>query len=167
MSAIALLSSAACAINTTAQVTGYITVPEGGIPTTHVFRTHPGQSVNYSTYDLQPGDLNNGVGQAINASGEVAGTVSPPSGDFAFRSDVSPGTTLHNLGTLGGIYWRLAISEGVVGFNLYHSTHRLNRHLILVHAIPSYHYRTHWTGQGAFALHVVLWTGQDLLVPIA
>ncbi|MDQ2741328.1 MAG: hypothetical protein M3Z66_03395 [Chloroflexota bacterium] len=75
--------------------------------------------------------------------------------------------TIQRHGTGIVFHWRLAISEGVVGFNLYRGTHRLNRHLILVHAIPSYQFRTPWTGQGAFALHVVLWNGQDLLVPIA
>jgi hypothetical protein len=60
----------------------------------------------------------------------------------------------------------MTVHSGVVGFNLYAGTHRLNYHLVLVHARSQYRYTVRYAGAGAFRLEVILSTGQVERVPL-
>jgi len=71
----------------------------------------------------------------------------------------------HLLGNQVRFNWRLARASQVVGFNLYAGRHRLNGHTIPVHTAPMYHYSAHWSGHGAYSLHVLLNSGAQLVVP--
>ena len=61
-------------------------------------------------------------------------------------------------------HWRMVQVGGVVGFNLYAGSHRLNGHIIRVHAAASYRYSVHWSGHGPYRLETLLATGGSLHV---
>lgn len=71
----------------------------------------------------------------------------------------------HRLGNQVRFTWRLAHASQVAGFDLYAGQHRLNGHTIPVHTPPMYHYSVHWSGHGAYSLHVLLTSGAHLVVP--
>ncbi len=61
--------------------------------------------------------------------------------------------------------WRLAGRvTGVIGFDMYAGTHRLNRHLLPRHLARSYHFVSPWHGSGPFSLHLVPVNGPDMVV---
>jgi len=62
--------------------------------------------------------------------------------------------------------WHLATAAGVVGFNLFAGTHRLNPHVIQAHSSPNYRYRALWSGSGPFALHILFADGHQSSVPL-
>jgi hypothetical protein len=61
-------------------------------------------------------------------------------------------------------HWRMVRAGGVLGFNLYAGSHRLNGHIIRVHAAASYRYSVHWSGHGPYRLETLLATGGSLHV---
>lgn len=62
-------------------------------------------------------------------------------------------------------HWTMANAVGVVGFNLYAGTHRLNSKVISRHTRRTYAFATRWTGKERYTLHVLLSRGQDVVVP--
>ncbi len=62
-------------------------------------------------------------------------------------------------------HWQRASRSGVVGFNLYAGTHRLNGQLIPVHACAAYRYTTRWTAR-PYALHTTLRDGRQIVTSI-
>jgi len=64
--------------------------------------------------------------------------------------------------------WRIPVSSGVAGFNLYAGRHRLNARIIPAHHGVAYRYQVHWTGAaplGPFRLHVLYRDGHQTVVP--
>jgi hypothetical protein len=58
-------------------------------------------------------------------------------------------------------HWRMGIQSGVVGFNLYVGTHRLNPRVVPVHRSRQYTYTARWSRPGHFSLQVLLRSGQQ------
>jgi len=95
------LLSIATGVNDAGQVVGYSLLSDN--TTTHGFRTASGQPINFLTDDL--GSLSGDTyGNAINASGQVAGSSFDGSNFQPFRT--APGGSVNlaaSLGTLGGV----------------------------------------------------------------
>ena len=102
----------------------------------------PGSAVN--------GQLGAGVAQIFVHSGTTAAHVS--------RFQVAQqGRTLM-------FHWRVSAPAGLIGFNLYAGAHQLNAHLIPIHTGPRYSYRTRTSRSGPYRLHLVLASGQEIVV---
>lgn len=74
---------------------------------------------------------------------------------------------VHRQGSSLRFTWRLAVSTGVIGFDLYAGQRRLNAYTIPTHASPVYHSRVTGTIHGRFTLHVLLRDGRQMSVPLS
>lgn len=70
--------------------------------------------------------------------------------------------SVQHSGTLLAFRWRLAVSRGVLGFNLYAGSHRLNHRMIPAHRNPSYRTSIRWSGHGPYTLHVLETGGHEV-----
>lgn len=61
--------------------------------------------------------------------------------------------------------WRVTTNRDIAGFDVYAGVHRLNRRLIAVHRSPFYQYRTRYAGHSKLPLHVLLTSGEQVVVP--
>jgi len=73
--------------------------------------------------------------------------------------------TAHQAGRALIFRWRMTVSSGVAGFNLYAGRHRLNARIIPTHQGLAYRYQVHGTGSGPFRLHVLYRDGHQTIVP--
>lgn len=73
--------------------------------------------------------------------------------------------TAHRAGAITTFRWKVALANGIVGFNLYAGKQRLNAHLIPRHAASSYSYRAHLARHsGPYTLAVVLTNGRTVKI---
>jgi len=77
------------------------------------------------------------------------------------------GLALHRRGSTLLLSWRLAHPAGVVGFDLFAGSSRINARTIPVHASHQYRFRTTESTAGRYTLDVMLQTGRHIVVPFS
>ena len=77
------------------------------------------------------------------------------------------GLALHRQGSTLLLSWRLAHPAGVVGFDLFSGSSRINARTIPVHASHQYRFRTTESTAGRYTLDVMLQTGRHIVVPFS
>jgi len=77
------------------------------------------------------------------------------------------GLALHRHGSTLLLTWRLARPAGVLGFDLFAGSSRINARTIPVHASHQYRFRTTESTAGRYTLDVMLQTGRHIVVPFS
>ncbi len=71
---------------------------------------------------------------------------------------------VHRTSRMVTVHWTMATQVGVIGFNVYAGTHRLNSNLIRVHQSRSYRFQASRIGRGHVFIHILLSNGHQEVV---